>query len=756
MTVPAARPRPRRAPGQLALAGVGLAGLAGLLLYLVPLRGVRLAAMNGLGLVSALPLASLAGLALLVLAFAALLARRRPATLALAALLAAIVFCLDGVTALVEPLPRFPTAYQIYGFAGHIAQTGHAAPDLTAYFSWPGFLALVAFAEKAAGVHSLLPVLKWWPTVAGLAALPPFLLLLGALRISWQARWLAALLLVAGNWVGQDYFSPQSFNFLLYLTFMAIVLTWFGSRPGTGGTPSRRLPGEMPARPAGAGLRALLLLLLTGIFVTSVISHQLTPFVMLATCAGLVLAGRCTPKGLPVLLAVILMAWVSYATVAYWSGHMSAVFGGFGRLASTYTSSVTSRITGTAVHRHVDQARTAVSAAMVVLAGLGWLRRWRRGIFDRAALVLAVAPVTLAVLQSYGGEIALRIYLFALPGLAALAAALFFPAVPARSGQPDAADVPDGQGPGPVASARAVWPAVLAGAVAMLLAWSFLLVRYGNEGFEQTPPGEFRAMNYIYDHDHGGVSVLWLSRPYGAAATPELPWQFRDLAEVRFVSGKAPYSPADTAGVAGELRRLGRGSYLIVANTEATYLRQEDGFPANWEPRFRRAMDGVSGITLVMSDPAAAVYQAGRPASAPRHRSARVGGQTAGASTIWSPIGLVAFALAVALLGTREIIGECVPGRRRLTASLAFAAGPAVVVLVIAVIERFRVLSLPSTPAAPGLRPGRVGAADGAPGACRAILVGCGRGSCTSRVRWPAGRCGWSTGRFPSPAPVSC
>jgi len=49
----------------------------------------------------------------------------------------AIVVCLDGVTSIAEPEPRFPTAYWIAGFVDYIARTGHTAPELSAYFSWP-------------------------------------------------------------------------------------------------------------------------------------------------------------------------------------------------------------------------------------------------------------------------------------------------------------------------------------------------------------------------------------------------------------------------------------------------------------------------------------------------------------------------------------------------------------------------------------------------------------------------------------------
>jgi hypothetical protein len=57
----------------------------------------------------------------------------------------------------------------------------------------------------------------------------------------------------------------------------------------------------------------------------------------------------------------------------------------------------------------------------------GLLRCRLRRIDGRVALVLLVVPFLAAGLQSYGGENALRVYLFVIPGAAILAAYLFFP-----------------------------------------------------------------------------------------------------------------------------------------------------------------------------------------------------------------------------------------------------------------------------------------------------------------------------------------
>ena len=87
------------------------------------------------------------------------------------------------------------------------------------------------------------------PLIGALLTLPPFFLLMRNLRISWRAKWLAGFLLVVGNWVGQDYFSPQSINYVLYLVFLAILVNWFTDpglsrgpqdQPGRKGLPDRR------------------------------------------------------------------------------------------------------------------------------------------------------------------------------------------------------------------------------------------------------------------------------------------------------------------------------------------------------------------------------------------------------------------------------------------------------------------------------------------------------------------------------------
>ena len=739
-----------RSPKWLPVAALCAAAALGLGLFLVSLGRVTasLGRMNGLGLISVMPASMLAGIMLLVLAFVLALGLARPRPILLGVMLVAIVVCLDGVTAMAEPAPRFPTAYWIAGFVDYVSRTGHTAPGLSAYFSWPGFFEAVAWVEHLVGSRNLMPVLRIWPLAVDLLALVPLAMILMRLRASWRAKWFAAFVFTVGNWVGQDYFSPQSAGYLLYLLIIALLLTWFtGTRPVQDGpaarTPSaepprvdlpdgatvqfERLPAELPrinlpddatvqfervpaeprpSRPDTATvqfkrvpakssrwtalltrpisgdlpscsstreLRVVLLTLIIVIFVSTTESHQLTPFFMIAACAGLVLVRRCQLRGLPVLFGVIFAAWVSFVAVAFWSGHMSSLFSGLGALGSNVTSSVTDRISGSAsVHAFVLYSRAAFAGTAIILAVAGLVRRRRRALDDRVAFVLMCVPFAGFAMQGYGGEMALRIYLFALPGIAILAAYLFFPEATA-----------------PHRTRLMVLVAAICAVAATLV---FFVARYGNEAFEQTPPGELSAMNYIYAHDSSGVRLAWLSVPPTASGTPEMPWQYRDLEKVNYVAEKAPVNPAQVSGLVAQLRALGPRSYLITTSTQEASLEQESGYPDGWGQEFRAAMRAFPGVRVAYADSTAVIYTLHWP----RGVAATPMPATNGApvrSNIWTPIGLALLAVLLALLVGREFLRVWYPDPPRIIRWFTLCSIPLLLLFVAVIIIRFATLS---------------------------------------------------------------
>ncbi|MEU9123024.1 exopolysaccharide Pel transporter PelG [Streptomyces sp. NPDC048506] len=665
---------------------------AGSTLFWLPLRGLGDAAldrMTGLGLISVLPAATLAGAALLVAAFAWGLSLPAPRRALLAAVLLLTVVALHALPAVLETEPRFPTAWQHLGFLDYLGRTGTAVPDLDARWSWPGFFAGVQFVAGACGVTDVTGVLRWWPTAVQLLCLAPLFLLLKAVRAGWRAKWCAAWLFTLCGWVGQDYFSPQGFTYLLYLAFVAILLVWFRAPHPV--PPGRRQPGEAAAHPAGRAQLTVLLATLIALFAASVAGHQLTPFVMLGVLTALVLARRSTLYGLPLLCGVLVAAWVGFLAEPYWSGHFDELFGGLGGIGGNVSSSVTDRIGGgDPTHQLVLYTRVALAGGVVALAGWGALRRRAAGFTERSLLTLTFVPFLAFGMQSYGGEMALRVFLFALPGACVLAALALFPrgAGAARRGGAGARCAPAGprRGLGPLA-------ALLTG---LLLALGFLVARWGNEPFERVRPGEVAAMDFVYAHDRPTVRLLWLSHDPVGSVTPAMPWGAKDMERVEYTPTLAPRDPARIGPVVSALRAAGPQSYLIVNHAQAESLRLDSGYPAGWERRLRAALDRRPELRRVLSNTHAAVYElAQRPAgTVPAPRPGPPGPKVTW--TPWTVLGALALLVLLAVLVAREVVRVAAPPgarQRHWMQGLFWFALPLLLVFLASLVQRFATMS---------------------------------------------------------------
>nr|WP_107481409.1 lipopolysaccharide biosynthesis protein [Streptomyces malaysiense] len=673
--VPPAEPGPpTRRPRPVLLLTALL--ITAFLLYWLPVLRLKegdLDRMGGLGLVSVLPPPTLAGAALLVVVFAGLLWQRREHRGLLLVTLLVTVVSLHALPAVVESEPRFATAWQHLGFLDYIDRTGSAVPYLDARWSWPGFFAVAAFAGRACGVTDFTEVIRWWPTAIQLAYLAPVWLLARSVRADWRARWTGVWLFVLCGWVGQDYFSPQGFTFLLYLLFAAILLVWF--RPPRALT-ARLRPGETEPPPVGRGTRTVLLLLLLGLYAATVPAHQLTPFVMLGVLAALVLLRRCELRGLPLLCAVVVAVWLGFMAEPYWSGHFDDLFGGIGGIGGNVSTSVSGRIQGgDPTHKLVLYTRVLLAGAVLALACWGWWRRRRAGYRERSLPVLALVPFLGFGMQSYGGEMALRVFMFAVPGAALLGALALFPR-PA----------------GPRRPVLAPGAALLAG---LLLMGGFLVARWGNEPFERTRPGEVTAMNWVYAHDRPTVRLLWLSNDTVNDVTPSLPWGAKDMERVDYVPTLAPVDPARVSGLVGALKDAGPHSYLMVGESQSAYLRLDAGYPASWQTRLTRSLDARPELTKVLADPDATVYalRTPPPGPVPGPRPGPVGPRVTW--TRWSVVGASAAVILMLSLAAREVVRVAArPGTRRLRLLQGgfWFSMPLLVVVTAVLVQRFLTL----------------------------------------------------------------
>jgi O-antigen/teichoic acid export membrane protein len=659
--------------------------LTGLALYWVPLRNVDMSHMDGYGLISVLPVATLVGGGLLVVAFMFTLWLRRPYRALLLLQLVAIIVSLHGLAPALESYARPETAWQHNGFVEYITRTGGADYVLDARFSWPGFFALIAFVTRVAGVHNLEPLLHWAPVASQLLYLAPMYLILRTMRANWRAQWLAAWLFAAADWVGQDYFSPQGFGYLLYLLFIGILLNWFRpqARLTAWGTNTGRIrafvrgpfaSGERPPPVTSVGQRTVLLFVLVVLFAITTASHQLTPFLIFFVAGALVLVKRNTARGLPILLGVIVASWVSFMTTAYWLGHVNDLFSGAGALLSNLTGGVAGRVSkGSESLATVQTGRILIAATVMLVAALGLLRRRLRRIDDRVALVLLVVPFLAAGLQNYGGEIALRVYLFVIPGACILAAYLFFPTT--------------------FTAPRRTLAVLTATACGLIVAGGFLFVRFGNENFEQVRPGDVSAFDAMLDQSpNNQINVVWLADPQGDAGYfPMMPWGARAMEHFDYTAVRAPANPSDVRSIVKAL--LDRpGGYFVTTHGNEAYNHFNYGLPATYGDRMRAALAAAPQLRLVTANDDASVYTLANPpgGDAPPAESYPKFGM---GHTTWTPIGLFAVPLLIVVLVSREVLRiRLRPGETWRLQPLTVWSTFLVIVLAVVIVERFLTL----------------------------------------------------------------
>lgn len=400
---------------------------------------------------------------------------------------------------------------------------------------------------------------------------------------------------------------------------------------------------------------------------------------MLGVLAVLVMVGRSELRGLPILFAVVVSVWIGFLAEPYWSGHFSELFGGVGGVGDNVSSSVSGRIgEGSSSHKLVLYARVALAGGVLALACWGWWRRRDHKYRERSLLVLTFVPFLGFGMQSYGGEMALRVFMFALPGAALLAGLALFPRTGVTAKERDKDRV-----------SLAPLAALMAGLVLM---GGFLVARWGNEPFERIRPGEVAAMEYVYAHDKPTTRVLWLSNDTVNNVTPAMPWGTRDMEKVNYVPTLAPADPVLVSSLVKSLRDVGPNSYLMINRSQVTYLQLDIGYSRTWEYRLIRNLDARQELRKVFVNEDVTLYALRQQPSGkvPKPDPGPIGPQVTW--TPWSVVGALAAVALIVLLTTREVVRVATrPGVRQLQwlqGSFWFSL-PLLAVLLASLIQRF-------------------------------------------------------------------
>jgi len=527
----------------LALWGAGLTGVA--------VAGVARA---DLGLISVLPVTFWAALGVFTLSFGWSVVYR-PAQWPLAAHVLALIAMLNATPAILYGTLRYSWAWKHVGVVDFISHHGvdfSLGGVLGVYQGWPGFFALNSFLSSASGLHSALAYASWAVAVNHLLWLGPFILIARAFTSDQRLIWTGACLFEVGNWVGQDYFSPQAFAYFLYLTVIAVCLRWLRHPPAD------VAPGGQRPR------RWVIVACLVPLLLAIASSHQLTPFMLIGALAILAVCGQLRPRALPVVTAVITVGWLAYAGRPWLIANRARILQGLGNPWANTSAHLVSFAPVPFGQIAVDWGARGASALMGVLAVAGFWRYWRRhrGAARRswlAVALLAVAAIPIVAANSYGGEVIFRSYLFALPFLAIAGAAAFFP--DRRSGRP-------------AATCLALVATLLA------LMTGFVLGNYGDEATNYFTPREVAASEWLYRTAPAGSQLV--------GATSNFPWGFVHYNRYSYTFLDNPPS-LDRAALRAPVQTLTQimkpgsspASYLILTRSQAEGLYLSGTWPAS-------------------------------------------------------------------------------------------------------------------------------------------------------------------------------
>ena len=418
----------------------------------------------------------------------------------LAATAGVLVLIVFGLTNVSDGNAGVPVGWLHVGFVRFISEHHASFTGLDARAYWPGFFAAGAYLVQLAGTPDASAFLLLAPVFYNIAAIPPLLVVARCVTRSRRLAWLSVFVYLSFNWVQQDYFSPQATAFLLYLVTLAL-LVWMatGRMPRMSGPWPARILGALRRRPGlprgvpperALAWEAVLVLLAAAV----VVSHQLTPPVLVLALLVFTLTGATRFRRLWLITALLFLVWFSYAAWGFWSGHLSTVVGDLGRPGHNLDSAVAARVSVSGAYQLMQQARLGWSLLYGLLAVVGWwLIRHRPEAMLFAGLTACAGG--LFFFGSYGGEVVLRSFVFAAPLLAPLTALALRAIVRLR---------------GRVALAAA---AILLTAAGLMIT----ATRGVNISFERVSPDDLAAARAIYERVHSGdrIGRLQLSGALG-------------------------------------------------------------------------------------------------------------------------------------------------------------------------------------------------------------------------------------------------
>lgn len=586
-------------------------------LWAFSLQSFNLDAMQDWGLVSVFPVTIILAYLLLLISFASLFSRKNIANTVFFAHVFLYILMMHGTPQFLYGTLRYSWAWKHVGIIDYIIRHQAINPDidvLPVYHNWPGFFALNAMFTELAGFSSAHIYAGWGPvffeTLFALSLFALFRLFTTDRRIQWLGVWLFLLT----NWVGQDYFAPQALTYFLLLCVLILTLTGFGVEPEVFHhkfitrfarmvkflrLPARfqnwaqnLKPPPMHIFEANTVPRWTLQIMVLVIFGVIVSTHQLTPPMGLFSAFLLALFGVIRWRVLPVWMLLLIVLWLAFPARAYNNTVIGSTLESFGKINQTVDSGFVDVAQVSAGQAVVSWMGRGLSAAIILLGGLGAFWRLRKGYLDLPALLLAAAPFLVLFLNSYGGEAIFRVFFFMLPYLAFLAAAAL---------------VPSHQ------SARNWFHSILIGGISLVFLIAFLFAYYGKERQYSFTKLEVEAAEYLYSQAPPNALLVEGSRNY--------PTLFLNYENFTYVAiDREPKESvnkllADPENVLyrwlSDSRRYS-SSYLIITRSQKLYTDEIRDIPSGSLDKIEAALRNSNKFEVVYSNKDAVIFRVNR------------------------------------------------------------------------------------------------------------------------------------------------
>lgn len=493
----------------------------------------------------------------------------------MATIVGALIAAVYLVPVAVYEVPHYPWNYKHVGVTELLLHNHRALNFVDIYNRWPSFFAAAGVYTRFGGFSSTLDYVKWAEIYfIGLQAT-----LVAAIALTVDKRiavaGLSAGFFVLLNWIGQAYFSPQAYSFVLML---AVVLIAFGQLYDGGnkigellkrvGAFLVRKKQEWPGRsentdwPQGLAVAVLLAIM----FVTAMV-HQLTPYVLLMQLTLITLAGFLRPRWLFIAAGALT---VSYLVPQF--GWINENFGVLGSL-DPFANAGRERVIEIACNPACQKVNlmiilTTLGGALGGVAAIFFLGRRRPDLPIGLLALSFIAPFLTLVVQSYGGEAILRVVMFS-AAFSGILIALALSEV-----------------------GRGWLRRVLVVGALLVLGLGFTYSYFGKEEDRYLTPEGVESARYVYRHAPLG-SVLVPLAPNAPGQLTYNYWTVFSPFEGIFVDPpllKREYNPGMTQELANWIANQSESGFVIFSPQMVEYAEDFGLMPKGTPEKLRKAM----------------------------------------------------------------------------------------------------------------------------------------------------------------------